>query len=305
MYGYIYLITNKINGMKYVGLRSSSEFDEKYWGSGIRILNAVKKHGKENFTREILHWCETPEELRQRELEEHINRGVAKSSEYYNIMEGSNPILSGEDNGFYGKLHTDETKKKISIANSGREMPPEEKLKRKNFWNTERGKEVKEILSSSRKGKPLSPEHKQNISSVLLENRDKISEEKKKFYLTSDGQNLKKKLSKKAKEQFTGVAKSPEHREKISNALKGQPRDNPQNKDPEKIRKTAEAHRGMKRSDESKRLMSEAAKKRGANNKGSMWIYNPITLEKRMISKDKEIPDGFHKGYGPRKKHKI
>lgn len=61
----------------------------------------------------------------------------------------------------------------------------------------------------------------------------------------------------------------------------------------------------MKRSEESKVKMSEAAKKRGANNKGTIWIHNPNNGERRMIEKNKEIPDGFYKGYGPRKKHKV
>lgn len=192
MYGYIYLITNKINGMQYVGLRASSVFDENYWGSGVRIINAVKKYGKENFTREILHWCETPEELRQYELEEHIKRNVAESPHYYNIMEGSSPILIGEENGFYGKKHTEETKKKISSANTGRKMSAEEKEKRNKFWDTDRGQEVKAMLSKDRKGKPLSIEHKKNISNALLEQRESISQNKKEFYQSPEGESLKK-----------------------------------------------------------------------------------------------------------------
>ena len=52
MYGYIYKITNKINGKIYIGQHSKSdgsleEMDESYWGSGIKIINAIKKYGKE------------------------------------------------------------------------------------------------------------------------------------------------------------------------------------------------------------------------------------------------------------------
>jgi group I intron endonuclease len=305
MYGYVYLITNKLNGMKYVGLRASPVFDEKYWGSGTRIANAIKRYGKENFIREVLHWCETPEELKQCELDEHISRNVATSTEYYNLMEGSNPILFGEDNGFWGKTHSEETKQKISEANQGRAMPPEEKIRRQEFWNTKRGEERKLSLSKERKGKPLSPKQKEKISKSLKQIADKISEKKKLFYQTDKGKDVRISLSQNAKKRFTGVPKSPEHRKKISKALTGGHRENPHNKNPEKIRKTAEAHRGMKRSDESKKKMSEAAKNRGANNKGTIWIHNPETLERRMIHKDKEIPHGFCRGLGPRKKHKV
>lgn len=46
----IYKTTNLVNGKFYVGqhYQKSSEFDG-YLGSGIKILNAIKKYGKENF----------------------------------------------------------------------------------------------------------------------------------------------------------------------------------------------------------------------------------------------------------------
>ena len=305
MYGYVYLITNKLNGMKYVGLRSSPVFDENYWGSGVRVINAIKKHGKENFEREILHWCRTPEELREKELQEHVERGVADSEEYYNIMEGSSPILRGEKNGFYGRTHSQESREKISRANSGRVVPLEEKQKVKDFWESPEGEKLKRQLSESRKGKTLSSEHRQKIKEYAQAQAGHISQRQKEFYQSARGQELRQQFSSSASERFSGVEKTPEHREKISKALKGKPRENPQNRDPEKIRKTAEKHRGMKRSDESRRRMSEAAKRRGATNKGTIWVHNPDTLERRMLNQNEEIPDGFIRGRGPREKQPI
>ena len=50
MIGYVYLTTNLINNKKYIGRRTSEVFlDTKYLGSGIHLLNAVKKYGKENY----------------------------------------------------------------------------------------------------------------------------------------------------------------------------------------------------------------------------------------------------------------
>ena len=65
--GYVYSITNNINGKKYVGLHKSTEFDPDYWGSGKLIHQAYNKYGKENFTREILEWALTYEELQEKE----------------------------------------------------------------------------------------------------------------------------------------------------------------------------------------------------------------------------------------------
>lgn len=53
----IYKITNKLNGKIYIGQKSyvdkSSMSD--YYGGGVEIKRAIKKYGKENFTREILY----------------------------------------------------------------------------------------------------------------------------------------------------------------------------------------------------------------------------------------------------------
>lgn len=67
-YGYIYKITNSINGKIYIGKRTGSQFDEDYWGSGTKLKVALKEFGKDNFKREILEWCSTKDILREREI---------------------------------------------------------------------------------------------------------------------------------------------------------------------------------------------------------------------------------------------
>ena len=56
MYGYIYKITNKINGKFYIGKHkyTGPGLDPKYMGSGVQIKNAIRKYGKENFVVELL-----------------------------------------------------------------------------------------------------------------------------------------------------------------------------------------------------------------------------------------------------------
>jgi predicted transcriptional regulator len=60
---YLYKITNNINGKYYIGRHSTDNLDDSYYGSGVGILNSITKYGKENFSKEILHQCETTEEL--------------------------------------------------------------------------------------------------------------------------------------------------------------------------------------------------------------------------------------------------
>lgn len=66
-FGYIYKLTNLINGKIYVGKRKGSEIDEKYWGSGSKIKLAIREFGTSNFKREILEWCSTNDILKARE----------------------------------------------------------------------------------------------------------------------------------------------------------------------------------------------------------------------------------------------
>jgi hypothetical protein len=48
----IYCTTNKINGKKYIGSHNKRKLN--YLGSGTDLKQAIKKYGKENFTRQIL-----------------------------------------------------------------------------------------------------------------------------------------------------------------------------------------------------------------------------------------------------------
>ena len=44
---YVYLVTNKLNGKKYIGSSRKDQIDENYYGSGKIIKDALKKYGKD------------------------------------------------------------------------------------------------------------------------------------------------------------------------------------------------------------------------------------------------------------------
>lgn len=59
---FVYLTTNFINNKQYVGEHSSEDFNDAYLGSGVAIKKALKKYGKENFSRKILETFKSKEE---------------------------------------------------------------------------------------------------------------------------------------------------------------------------------------------------------------------------------------------------
>ena len=102
--GFVYLITNLTNGRKYVGKklarfkvtkpplkgkknkrRSTKESDWRdYWGSSEHLIADVERLGEENFTREILHYCQSRGMLSYLEAKEQFDREVLLTDEYYN-----------------------------------------------------------------------------------------------------------------------------------------------------------------------------------------------------------------------------
>ena len=63
MYYLIYKTINIINKKYYIGAHCTKNKNDDYLGSGVALNRAIKKYGKENFIREILHECSSKEEM--------------------------------------------------------------------------------------------------------------------------------------------------------------------------------------------------------------------------------------------------
>ncbi len=119
----IYKTTCLINNKIYVG--QDSKDDSNYFGSGIYIRNAIKKHGKENFKKEILCECFSKEELNEKEIY-WIKKLNCKSPRGYNIANGGG--------GISGHQFSKKSKKKISkIMKEFSKKPEVIEFRRKNF----------------------------------------------------------------------------------------------------------------------------------------------------------------------------
>lgn len=93
MCGYIYATNNHINGKWYIGQHLGKWRDTYYFGSGTLIKKSLKKYGKENFSLAILCWCNSLEELNEKE-EFWINEFKKKGFELYNINSGGQGLKS-------------------------------------------------------------------------------------------------------------------------------------------------------------------------------------------------------------------
>lgn len=139
---YIYKITNKIDGRVYIG--QTQVDDPYYFGGGKLIRRAVKKHGRDNFTKEILEECSSKEELDEREIywiEYYNSRDLTVG---YNLARGGD---GGNRNG--GKL-TEESRRRISESKTG------------THWG-HHSEETKKRMSEVRMGIEFSEEHKKKL----------------------------------------------------------------------------------------------------------------------------------------------
>lgn len=120
-YGFIYLTTNLCNGKRYIG-QTKRPVTSTYFGSGKAIRKALKKYGAENFTREILVYAFSKNDLDF--LEEHFIKEFNATDErnWYNISPAPN-VTSG----FAGKKQSE--KQKSIAAEFGRNRPATERMR--------------------------------------------------------------------------------------------------------------------------------------------------------------------------------
>ena len=205
MTGYIYLITDTTNGMKYTGKHHyhiEGQLDPNYHGSGTIIKNIYKKR-PETLKEEYIKTCYSEEEMCSDE-QYYIKLFKTLWPNGYNLTEGGDGLIpceetrrklrdankgkklseetkkkmseaqKGEKNHFFGKHHSEETLLKLIAANKGRHHTEEAKKKIsdkiKGRTSPNKGKhpseETRRKMSISRKGKHHSEESKRKMSAA-------------------------------------------------------------------------------------------------------------------------------------------
>ena len=128
--GYIYrhwLINDEEKEKSYIGLTTQAlarrwRNGEGYRREGTKFYNAIKKYGWDSFNHEVLETVEanSKEELIQKlkELEKYYIDKYDSFVNGYNMTRGGDDVglNRGESHHFYGKTHSEETRRKLSEA---------------------------------------------------------------------------------------------------------------------------------------------------------------------------------------------
>jgi hypothetical protein len=226
----IYKITNKINGNFYIGKHKTKNLNDKYMGSGKLIQAAIKKHGIENFEKEILETFNTEEEMNEAE-----KRYVVLGEGSYNLCPGGQGgwgyVNTNNLGGTLGLKHTEEYKNNHSLITKRIYENRDEETKKdiskkiaaglkavnydpRNFLGKKHTQEAIQKMSLSKEGHGLGEKNSQfgtiwisnGIEEKKIKASDQIPEGWTKQRLQSFKNDILKDIKKKEKEQQKNIA---------------------------------------------------------------------------------------------------
>lgn len=131
---FIYKTTCLVNNKIYIGCHATNNLADGYLGSGKLLFAAIKKYGKENFSRTILETFTNPEDMFSKERVI-VNEDFISSKTSYNLVVGGSGGFKVQDiddwkqklsasrignTNALGYKHSDETKRKISESGKGK-----------------------------------------------------------------------------------------------------------------------------------------------------------------------------------------
>jgi group I intron endonuclease len=274
VYGYVYLIRNKVNGNSYIGLtvrelrnRWSQHKSDSRKGSPFPLHAAIRKYGEDSFDITVLHHA-LKDQLAALEIEEIAKCRALLGNGCYNATVGGDGLGSGKDHPAYGKPWSEKQRQKLMEVRRlapKREFTDAMRVAAFNRRGTYTDKQKAALLTrKSTKGTKASEETKASmrLAHSLLPSRKGIPvhtpESKEKIASGKRGKKM-----------------SPEARQAISAGHIGLVRSE------EAKRKTAEAHRGTTRSPEARANMSAAWKLRGERLKADKEAAEHIALAER------------------------
>jgi len=196
---FVYQITNKVNGKKYIGQHAGDNL-LRYWEStvyfaehgyqGKRLLyRAIRKYGADNFDIKPLVIVGTKQDM------DYYERGLIKAFKTMSPAFGYNITAGG--GGSFGVVPNEETRNKMSQSRTGKKMPESHrrklserskgnkyslgrKMTKENFdklmaahVGAKRSDEARKRMSESHKGKKPSEQTKQRMREAQQRRRER------------------------------------------------------------------------------------------------------------------------------------
>jgi group I intron endonuclease len=152
--GVVYRITCTTTGLSYVGVtreknparRFQKHCAEAMLGRGHYLAKAIKKHGPGDFTFQVIYEAFSLEAMYAAENQLVVDLGTKRPCGY-NLADGGRGPL--------GVSHGTETRARMSAAKKGWTPPP-------------RSPATRELIAASKRGKPLSAEHRAVLSAKKM-----------------------------------------------------------------------------------------------------------------------------------------
>jgi group I intron endonuclease len=157
----IYKITNTVTGKIYIG--KDKKNNPNYYGSGVKIKDAIKKYGKSSFQKDILEHCSTNVELNNREIFWIEYYNATNPEIGYNISTGGD----GGDN-FTNHYNKESYRSKIKLAaiSSNSKLKEIHRENAKNLW---KNKEYRDKVITNQKKSINDPEYKESFKKKMKE----------------------------------------------------------------------------------------------------------------------------------------
>jgi len=157
----IYKTKNLINNKIYIGKHQTENIDDSYYGSGKALKASIKKHGKENFKKEILFVFDTEAEMNDKEVELITEELVARTDTY-------NMGVGGEGGAhFKGKSHSKEVRQQISENLKSKDWSHRKGIPAHNKGLKDSAETRKRKSTAAQRRGPISEETKRKISETL------------------------------------------------------------------------------------------------------------------------------------------
>ncbi len=177
MYHIVYLTINNVNKKMYVGKQSTLNPNDAYLGSGLKLKRAIKKHGKDSFKKIILHYCLTEKDAF--ELESSIvDTTFLNRNDVYNMSLGG---LGGNKNTMKSKEEIKTSRKKAIETMKNKSIEEQLKYREKLSIASKNTMHLRPKLTSSRKGRPCSEQHKEKLRLSNINKKHNLSESQRKI----------------------------------------------------------------------------------------------------------------------------